>query len=245
MNSVAWIVGASGGIGSAIAVQFAQHGIDVAICYRSAKEKADQVLAQCQSCGIHACSYPLDVTQRHCVDRVYQQISQEMGPPSILIHAAGDSWWGPIQEMTELQYDRIMDTHVRGAYYLIQAILPVLLQKKEGHIILISSIWGQTGGSGEVIYSAAKGAQISMVKSLAKELAPSGITINAVAPGAIETSLLKQQMDRREREMLKKDIPLGRLGQPEEVASVVVHLCLPMFRYLTGQVIAINGGWYT
>jgi 3-oxoacyl-[acyl-carrier protein] reductase len=175
---------------------------------------------------------------------VYQQICQELGQPPILIHAAGNSLFGLIQDVTDQQYDEIMDTHVRGAYYLVQAILPTLIQKKYGRIIIISSIWGETGGAGEVIYSAAKGAQISMVKALAKELAPSGITVNAVAPGAVETNMLREQIDDGEQEMLREEIPLGRLGKPEEVASLVKYLCLPESGYITGQVMRINGGWY-
>jgi 3-oxoacyl-[acyl-carrier protein] reductase len=245
VKQVAWVTGASGGIGAAIALQLAEHGIDVAVCYRNRKERADQVLAQCKSCGVKAGSYQLDVRQRPSVQQVYQQILQEMGAPLILIHAAGGSWWGPMHTMTELSYDEIMETHVRGVYYLLQASLPTLIAKKEGRIIIISSIWGQAGGAGEVIYSAAKGAQISLVKALAQELAPSRITVNAVAPGAIETHLLSEQIDCQEQAALTQAIPLGRLGQPEEVASLVAYLCLPQSSYITGQVLGINGGWYT
>jgi 3-oxoacyl-[acyl-carrier protein] reductase len=245
VKQVAWVTGASGGIGAAIASQLAEHGIDVAVCYRNRKERAAQVWAQCKSCGVKAGSYQLDVRQRSSVQQVYQQILREMGAPSILIHAAGGSWWGPVHTMTELSYDEIMETHVRGVYYLLQASLPALIAKKEGRIIIISSIWGQTGGAGEVIYSAAKGAQISLVKALAQELAPSRITVNAVAPGAIETHLLREQIDRQEQAALTQAIPLGRLGRPEEVASLVTYLCRPESSYITGQVLAINGGWYT
>jgi 3-oxoacyl-[acyl-carrier protein] reductase len=141
----------------------------------------------------------VDLRTRSSVDEVYRQISMYLSPPDIVIHAAGTSKWGLIQDFSDHDYELLMDVHVRGAFYLAQIALPRMIRKKDGRIILVSSIWGQTGGAGEVLYSAAKGAQISMAKALAKEVAPSGITVNAIAPGAIDTPLLDRQLPGRKR----------------------------------------------
>lgn len=243
-GEVAWVTGASGGIGEAIATQLAEAGANVAVCYHSGKKAAEQVVRECHAKGVQAQPFAIDVTSRSSMIEAYQQICFLLGTPTILIHAAGTSQWGLIQDVTDQQYNQMMDVHVRGAFYLLQTGLPELIRQKKGRIVLISSIWGETGGAGEVLYSAAKGAQISMAKALAKELAPSGITVNAVTPGAIQTKMLEQQLEGREQQQLAEEIPVGRLGRPEEIASLVRYLCLPECSYITGQVIGVNGGWY-
>lgn len=244
-GQVAWISGASGGIGSAIAIRLAELGAKVAVCFQHSSERADEVVLKCQELGGIAKKYHLDVKRGGSVQDCYRQVCWTLGKPTVLIHAAGGTQVGLFQDMTTEQYDEIMDTHVRGAVHLIQTSIPEMIRQRQGRIILLSSIWGETGGAGEVLYSAAKGAIQGLTKALAKELALSNITVNAVAPGAIETQLLFDQLTEEERVELAADIPVGRLGTPQEVASLVSHLCEPASGYLTGQVIHVNGGWYT
>jgi 3-oxoacyl-[acyl-carrier protein] reductase len=244
-GEIAWITGGSGGIGKTVAIELAAAGADVIIGYRSAETAARQIEKTCRQSGVRTLAVPVDVRKRESVFSAYQEIALHLGSPTILVHAAGNSFVGLIQDVAETDYDNVMDTHVRGAFSLIQAVLPAMIKRQKGRIVLISSIWGQTGGAGEVLYSAAKGAQISMAKALAKELAPSGITVNAIAPGAIQTPMLEEQLTTEERLTLAEEIPAGRLGRPEEVASMVRYVCSPEAAYVTGQVLAVNGGWYT
>ncbi|MGA8942926.1 MAG: SDR family NAD(P)-dependent oxidoreductase [Thermoactinomyces sp.] len=244
-GKTALVTGGSGGIGEAVSIQLAESGASVAVGYHTNKDKAEQTVQKCQSLGAEAYPVHLDVRMRSSIEQACREISMYLSPPEILVHAAGTTKWGIIQDFTDYDYDQLMDVHVRGAFYLVQTLLPHMIQKRNGRIVFISSIWGQTGGAGEVLYSAAKGAQISMAKALAKEVALSGITVNAVAPGAIETDLLDRQLTCMEKEQLAEEIPSGRLGQAKEVASLVQYLCLPQSSYVTGQVFAVNGGWYT
>ncbi|MFC7441542.1 elongation factor P 5-aminopentanone reductase [Laceyella putida] len=244
-GQVAWISGASGGIGAAVATALAEAGAEVAVGYHQAEAKAMQVVERCRSYGRKAQAVQFDVSERSSVERAYQAVTSQLGAPTILVHAAGQGMFGFFQDFTERQYDQMMDVHVRGCFHLTQVALPHMLNLKQGRIVVISSIWGQTGGALEVLYSAAKGAQISMVKALAKELARSGITVNAVAPGAIQTAMLDAQLSSHEQAELADEIPMGRLGTPKEVAGAVVYLCSVDAGYVTGQILGINGGWLT
>ncbi|MBA4603741.1 elongation factor P 5-aminopentanone reductase [Thermoactinomyces mirandus] len=244
-GKTALITGGSGGIGGAVCIQLAETGASVAIGYHTNMAQAEQTVKQCKSLGVNACRVYLDLGKRLSVEQAYREVSMYLSPPEIVVHAAGTTKWGLIQDFTDDDYNELMDVHVRGAFYLAQTALPQMIRKKNGRMVFISSIWGQTGGAGEVLYSAAKGAQISMAKALAKEVALSGITVNVVAPGAIETDLLDRQLSRPEKEQLAGEIPVGRLGRARDVASLVQYLCLPQSSYITGQVFAVNGGWYT
>lgn len=241
---VAWITGASGGIGSAIAIKLAKAGVKIAVCYHRNKEKAEQIVTVCREGGADAVAFALDVTKEEEVKQIHQAIHFSLGKPDILIHSAGYTEVGFFQDASIDQYNRLMDVHVKGAFLLARTILPFQLQEKWGRIILLSSIWGSVGGATEVLYSTAKSALHGMAKALAKEVAPSGITVNVVAPGATDTQLLRQQLSVEELKELVMEIPVGRLGNPDEVATTVAFLCGQESSYITGQVIHVNGGWY-
>lgn len=241
---VAWISGGSGDIGSAIAVRLAQMGVRVALGYYQSREKAEETLKRCEEFGGKHMLVPLSFQTRTQVMEAYRAVVFSLGVPNIVVHAAGETKAGLFQDYTDEDFDAMIDVHIRGAFYMIQTALPKMIQHRWGRIVLISSIWGETGGAMEVLYSAAKGAQNAMVKALAKEVASSGITVNAVSPGAIMTQMLKKQLTEKEQNELAEEIPIGRLGTPDDVALVVEHLSRHESSYITGQVIRVNGGWY-
>lgn len=241
---VAWISGGSGDIGRAIAIRFAQRGVRVAISYYRSREKAEETLRQCCEYGGQHMIAPLSFHSRKQVEDTYRAVVYTLGTPNIVIHAAGKTTVGLFQDYSDDDYNEMFQVHVRGAFYMLQTALPKMIQNRWGRIILVTSIWGETGGAMEVLYSAAKGAQIAMAKALAKEVAASGVTVNAISPGAIQTQMLSNQLTKEEQRDLVEEIPIGRLGTPDEVAQAVDLLCREESSYITGQVIRVNGGWY-
>ena len=243
-GQAALVSGGSRGIGAAVARRLAEAGADVMVMYRTSRDAAEAVVRSCRMQGVQAFAEQGDVREYEDVKRIVRHSLWNFGHLSVVIHAAGVVGRGLVQDVNDQEYDRVMDTHVRGAFHLVRAALPSLLARRYGRINFLSSIWGEAGGSGEVLYSAAKGAINGLTRALAKELAPSGIAVNAVAPGAVQTDMLMEQLTEDEMEALAEQIPAGRLGTPEDVAGMVCHLCLPESGYVTGQVIHVNGGWY-
>jgi 3-oxoacyl-[acyl-carrier protein] reductase len=181
-----------------------------------------------------------DLTDKNGIKKLYENIFTL----NAIIHNCGQSHYGLLVDLKDDELEEIMKLQVTAPILLTKHLLPKLMAQHNGRIVVISSIWGQTGAACEVAYSAAKGAQISFVKALSKEVALSGITVNAVAPGAIQTPMLENFND-DEMQMLKDEIPIGRLGTGEEVADSVSFLLSSGSRYITGQTLAVNGGWYT
>ncbi|SDX14892.1 3-oxoacyl-[acyl-carrier protein] reductase [Marininema mesophilum] len=244
-GQTALVSGGSRGIGAAITLELAKAGADVAINYFQSFDQATQVAEECRREGVSAQVYPANIGSRNEVKEMFRQVEKDLGEPNLLIHSAGVTGKSLLfQDVMEEEYDLLFDTHVRGATHLIQGVLPGMIRNRFGRIILISSIWGESGGAGEVLYSAAKGAINGMTRALAKELAPSGITVNAIAPGAIETDMLTRQVTKEELNEIEESIPIGRVGQPREIATLAAHLCNMESAYLTGQILHINGGWY-
>lgn len=244
-EEIALVSGGSRGIGAAIARSLADAGADVALTYLRSNSKAEGIVKYCRSQGVRSYAYCSDVRSRRDVKQAVEAVRNDLGEPTLLIHNAGVSGESLLfQDATDKEYDQLMDTHVRGAYHLIQEVLPKMVSRRFGRVILISSIWGESGGAGEVIYSSAKGAINGMTRALAKEVAPSGITVNAVAPGAVGTDMLNRQLSEEDQYALSGLIPMGRLGKPEEIASFVQWLCRKETAYVTGQIFHVNGGWY-
>lgn len=243
-EQVVLVSGASRGIGRAVAKQLSEYGSNIVLHYKQAHAEAEQVAHDCRDKGSEVLQVAADVTDRQAVHQLVDAIIKRWGRIDSIIYGAGISKVGLFQDMAEQDYDDVMNTHVRGLFYMLQAASPYLLKQKQGRVVIISSIWGSTGGAGEVLYSAAKGAVNGLMKALAKEWAPSGITVNAVAPGAIETDMLTQ-LDSEDKAATIAAIPIHRLGTPEEIAHWVVQLCQPESAYMTGQILHVNGGWFT
>jgi len=232
----ALITGGSRGIGLAVANRLAADGYRVAVNYRDSRERAEALAAEVDGLALRAdVSDPVQAGK--LVDTVLEKICQL----DILVCNAGVAWQGLTQDMSDEDYRRIMSTDLDGVFYCCRAVLPHMISRKRGKIITISSMWGQVGGACEVAYSAAKAGVIGLTKALAKEVGPSGITVNCIAPGVIDTEM-NAHLAPQDLAALSDDTPLNRLGTPEDVANVVSFLCSPAADFLTGQIIAPNGG---
>lgn len=225
------ITGGAGGIGSAIARAFSENGYHVTIGYHQKKERAEHLAA-----AIGGKAHHVDVRDRESVCAFYRAAGQA----DVLINNAGIAQQKLFTDISEEEWDAMMEVHVKGAFRMCQAFLPDMIHKKRGSIVNIGSMWGQVGASCEVHYSAAKAALIGMTKALAKELGPSGIRVNCVSPGVIETDMMAAFSD-EDKEALREETPLCRLGTSQDVAQAVLFAAES--RFLTGQVIAPNGGF--
>ncbi|WP_018131187.1 elongation factor P 5-aminopentanone reductase [Effusibacillus pohliae] len=243
-GQVAIVTGASRGIGRAIAQELARLGAAVAVNYLHLKEYAEQVASLCESFGVRAIPVQADVTKPEDVARLVETACLYLGKPDILVNNAGIASHSLLIDTTEYEWDRVMAANLKAPFLCAKSVLPHMIRKRYGRIINMSSIWGIAGGSGEVAYSAAKGGLISFTKALAKEMGASGITVNAVAPGVVETDMLSM-LTQSDRENLSQQTPVGRLGTPQDIASVVSFLALPASGFITGQVISPNGGFLT
>lgn len=240
-EQVAVVTGASRGIGAATAVSLGDAGYTVAVLYKSNQAGAEKTVEKIQKNGGQARAYQLDVTDSTAVTAVTAQITAELGDIFVLVNNAGVSEQKLFTDITDADWSNMLGVHLNGAFYLSRAVLPAMLHEKYGRIINIASMWGETGGSCEVHYSAAKAGLIGLTKALAKELAPSGITVNAVSPGAVETDMMKM-LGREVCESVAEETPVGRLGRPEEIADAVCFLASEKAAYITGQVLSVNGG---
>lgn len=235
---IAVVTGGSRGIGAAIVQRFAQAGYQVAFCWNKSWERALALETKFpgQVIGIQA-----DVSNRTQVQALIQKTQDIFGMPDTLVCNAGISQQKLFTDITEQEWRKMLDIHLTGAFYCCQAVLPDMIRRKFGRVLIVSSMWGQTGGSCEVHYSAAKAGLIGLTKALAKEEGPSGITVNCVAPGVIDTDMMAQFSD-EDKKKIADEIPVGRLGNAEEVADILLYLASREAGYITGQVIGQNGG---
>lgn len=240
-GQVALVTGASRGIGAEIARTLAKAGAAVAVNYFSQRDAALEVVAKCQAYGSKAIALQANVADKAAIAKLVEDTTVLLGAPTILVNNAGRAHAELFLDTKEQTFDALMDANLKAPFFLAQAVLPGMLRVQHGRIVNISSIWGIAGGSLEVAYSASKGGLIAFTKALAKEVAPSGITVNAVAPGAIETDMLRH-LSAADREQLLRETPVGRLGTPQDVAAAVLFLASPTASFITGQIISPNGG---
>ncbi len=242
MKKTALITGASRGIGRAAAYQLAHDGYAVCVNYYERKDKADELVALLHGEGCEAIAVQADVSVRAQVDAMVARCEQELGPVILLVNNAGVAGQALFQDVTDELWNRYFGVNLCGARNTIQAVLPRMLHEKSGCIVNISSVWGQHGASCEVVYSCTKHALIGLTRSLAMELAPSGIRVNCVAPGVIDTDMVRVLGDETLR-ALAEQTPLGRLGTPEDVAAAVSYLASDKASFVTGQVLAVDGAF--
>ena len=236
------ITGASRGIGAACAEKFAKSGFSVVVNYAKSDDKANEVVKKCLSLGAPASlSVKADVSSAAQVDSLYSKVKSDVSFVDTLVINAGVASYSLFQDVSEDEYDRVMDTNVKGAFLVIKKFLPDMIANKIGNIIIISSMWGQTGGSCEVIYSASKASLIGMTKALAKEVGPSGIRVNCVAPGVVETDMVAS-LGRETLDSLAEETPLGKNASANDVANAVYFLASDESSFVTGQVLSVNGG---
>lgn len=237
------VTGATGGIGSAIAEAFAKNGYNVALHTFSkpdkAKKKAEELSAEY---GVKTFSVQADVSKENEVGAMFETLEKDFGKIDILVNNAGISLVSMLCDTTIEDYDRVMDINLKGAFLCTKKAIKTMVHNKWGRVINVSSVWGNAGASCEVIYSASKAGLVGFTKALAKELAPSGITVNAVSPGLIDTEMNSHlsQDDIRE---LCDEIPVGRMGKPEEVAHAVLFLASENASYITAQNLTVDGAW--
>lgn len=238
---VALVTGASRGIGRACAVKLAEVGYDVAVNYNSNEAKAAEVVAEIEKLGRKAVAYKADTADLKAVQGMFREVQKEFGQLDVLVNNAGVVDDAYLLMINEDSLSRSLDINIKGYFHCAQQAALKMMSKKHGKIINISSVSSVLAVEGQGVYSATKGAVNSMTSTLAKELAPRGITVNAVAPGFIETEMMDAIPEDKKAEYIKA-IPMGKFGSAADVANMVAALCSEAFDYVTGQVVVLDGG---
>ncbi len=238
-NKVAVVTGGSRGIGKAIAEKFAAEGASVAILYSSNSASADAVVEEIRNAGGTAKAYQCHVENSDEVGKTIDEVVNDLGKIDILINNAGITRDKLLMMMKEEDFDDVISVNLKGAYNTMRKVCPMLARQRWGRVINLSSIAGINGNAGQVNYSASKAGLIGMTKSAAREFAGRGITVNAIAPGFVETDMTEKFAS---DENVMKRIPVGRMGRPDEIASLALFLASDAAAYITGEVIRIDGG---
>ena len=237
-GKTAVVTGGSRGIGKAICLKFAENGADIAFLYAGNTVKAEETVKELEGLGVKAKAYQCNVADADAVAAVIKEIVKDFGGIQILVNNAGITKDKLVPMMKAADFDAVIDTTLKGAFYMTKGVYPLFLKQKGGKIINISSVSGLTGNPGQANYSASKAGVIGLTKSVAKELASRGVCCNAIAPGFIATEMTQAL----ENDTLKDAIPMKRFGEAEEVAKLALFLASEHSDYITGEVIRIDGG---
>ncbi len=240
VNQIAVVTGAGRGIGRSIALRFATAGADV-VCLSRTVENSEKVAAEVRACGRNAWAIAVDVSDAVSVQAAAERILSEAGKVDILVNNAGVTRDGLLMRMSEADWDSVLNTNLRGAFLVTKAFTRSFIKQRSGRIINVASVIGLVGNAGQSNYAASKAGLIGFTKSVAKELGSRGITCNAIAPGFIETDMTAS-LTEAQKEAITKQIPLGSLGRAEDIAEAALYLAGPGGRYVTGQVLAVDGG---
>lgn len=241
-KKIALVTGGSRGIGRAICTELAKAGMDIIFTYRSGKEAAEETVAVCEAFGSRVLAVQADVGKSEdCLALMEKALAFGDKRIDVLVNNAGITKDNLLMRMTEEEFDRVIETNLRGTFLMMREVSKVMLKKRSGRIINISSVVGVTGNAGQVNYAASKAGVIGMTKSLARELAARKITVNAIAPGMIETDMT-QALGEKTREEILNSIPMKEMGQAEDIAKAVAFLAGEGGRYITGQVLCVDGG---
>lgn len=234
---VALVTGGAGGIGSAIARELAALGYLPAITYLTSEDAAKALAAELGGVALRC-----DVTDSAQVKAAFAALEAGPGLPEVLINNAGRAWRGLLQDMTDAEWREVASVALDGAFYCCREALPAMIRARRGCVVNVSSVWGEVGGSCEAAYSAAKAGLIGLTRALAKEVGPSGVRVNCVAPGCIETAMLAE-FSAEDKAAMAEETPLGRIGTPEDVARAVAFLVSDRAAFITGQVLSVGGGF--
>ncbi len=237
-GKTAVVTGGSRGIGKAICLKFAENGADIAFLYAGNTVKAEETLKELEALGVKAKAYQCNVADADAAAAVVKEIVKDFGGIQILVNNAGITKDKLVPMMKAADFDAVIDTNLKGVFYMIKGVYPLFLKQKGGKIINISSVSGLTGNPGQANYSASKAGVVGLTKSVAKELASRGVCCNAIAPGFIATEMTEAL----ENDALKEAIPMKRFGEAEEVAKLALFLASEQSDYITGEVIRIDGG---
>ena len=242
MSKTAIVTGSSRGIGRAVARRLAQEGYQVCINYLTHRAEAEALADELRRAGHSCIAVEADVADMDACRRMVQAAEAELGQVDLLVNNAGISVYGLFQELSQQDWERCVGVNLTGARNMATAVLPRMISAKRGCIVNISSIWGLRGSSCEVAYSCTKAGLVALTRSLALELAPSHIRVNAVAPGCIETDMVRV-LGQETINLLIEQTPLGRLGQPEDIANAVAFLASEQASFITGQILTVDGGF--
>ncbi|MGN1133763.1 MAG: elongation factor P 5-aminopentanone reductase [Oscillospiraceae bacterium] len=242
MKNVVFVTGGSGGIGSAICREFANAGYPVAIGYNSSKDSAEKIACEINSKGGIAQAFHCDISDSNSISLCISQIKETLGSIEILINNAGTADINLFTDLSDEKICRLINVNLIGAMICSKAVLPSMIHNHHGKIINITSVWGEFGASCEVAYSAAKAGLIGFTKALAKETAPSGINVNAISAGMIDTKM-NAGLSSSDIDEIVGEIPAGRIGLPDDIAKAALFLASDNAQYICGQILRVDGGW--
>lgn len=242
MNRTAIITGGAGGIGEAICKRLARDGFSAVIAYRTSEKRAMRLAEEIAASGGRAAAVKADVSVSDEVKQLFSLAYEEYGSLDVLVCNAGIAAQRVLTDVSDSEYDRLMSVNMGGVFRCCREAVPYMLKNHSGSIINISSMWGVCGASCETVYSASKAAVIGFTKALAKELGPSGIRVNCIAPGVIDTEM-NRHLSEADMQALADETPLCRIGQPEEVAGAVSFLASDDSSFVTGQILSVDGGF--